>query len=75
MLVDRYYFDDGKSRKFWSIASRDKTVVTTSGRLGVKGRESTKVYNFDQLVTPSETVYTVADAAVADRLGLDHGRP
>ncbi len=45
MLTDRYYFDDGKSRKFWSIAHRGKTVVTTSGRLGAKGRDSTKDYN------------------------------
>jgi predicted DNA-binding WGR domain protein len=45
MLTDRYYFDDGESRKFWSITNRGKTVVTTSGRLGAKGRESTKVYS------------------------------
>lgn len=45
MLTDRFYFDDGKSRKFWSIANRGKTVVTTSGRFGAKGRESKKVYS------------------------------
>ncbi|MDZ4689152.1 MAG: SMI1/KNR4 family protein [Planctomycetaceae bacterium] len=45
MLTDRYYFDDGQSRKFWSIAHRGKSVVTTSGRLGAKGRDSTKGYS------------------------------
>ncbi|MDC0936911.1 DUF4291 domain-containing protein [Pirellulales bacterium] len=31
--------------------------------------------NNDQLATPVETVYSVTDAAVARRLGLDHGCP
>mgnify|MGYP006272758489 CR=1 FL=1 len=29
----------------------------------------------DQLITPVETVFVVPDSAVANRLGLDHGRP
>jgi len=29
----------------------------------------------DQLLTPSETVYSVCDTAVAGRLGLEHGGP
>ncbi len=58
MLTERYYFDDGKSRKFWSVANRGKTVVTTSGRLGAKGRESKKVYS-----TPKEAKAAVKIAA------------
>lgn len=45
MLSDRYYFDDGISRKSWSIVIRGKSVETTWGKLGAKGRESTKVHN------------------------------
>lgn len=42
--MDRYYFDDGKSRKLWSIAVQGKSVVATSGALGAKGRESTRTF-------------------------------
>lgn len=58
MLTGRYYFDDGKSRKFWSIGNRGKTVVTTSGRLGAKGRESTKDYG-----SPNEAKAAAKSAA------------
>lgn len=58
MLTDRYYFDDGQSRRFWSIVLRGKTVVTTSGRLGGNGRESTQVYG-----SPKEATAAVKKAA------------
>ena len=42
--TERYYFDDGKSRKFWSINRRGKSLSTASGRLGTEGRKTNKVY-------------------------------
>lgn len=40
MSLERYFFDDGKSRKFWSYTHRGKTLTTVSGRLGTNGRET-----------------------------------
>lgn len=42
MTTARYFFDDGKSRKFWSYTQTGKTLSTRHGRLGTEGRETTK---------------------------------
>ena len=38
-------------------------------------RQLVAVGKLDQLETPLETVFEIADSAVAERVGLDHGRP
>ncbi|MFK7821443.1 MAG: WGR domain-containing protein, partial [Planctomycetaceae bacterium] len=42
MPLTRYYFDDGKARKFWSCSVSGKTLVTCYGRLDATGRETKK---------------------------------
>lgn len=42
MTATRYYFDDGKARKFWSFTLKGKTLTTCHGRLGSEGRETKK---------------------------------
>ena len=44
MNTRRFFFDDGKSRKFWSITQRGKKQTTWHGRLGSTGRETTKTF-------------------------------
>lgn len=39
----RFYFDDGKSRKFWSFTQTGKTLSIRHGRLGTEGREKKKI--------------------------------
>jgi hypothetical protein len=58
----------GKYAQEWILGIEDISEFVAHQRQLVSDRK------FDQLETPSETVYTVADAAVAGRLGLDHGR-
>lgn len=48
MTTARYFFDDGKSRKFWSYTQTGKTLSTRHGRLGTEGRETIKA-----LVSPA----------------------
>lgn len=42
MNTERYFFDDGKSRKFWSYTQTGKTLSIRHGRLGTAGRETRK---------------------------------
>ena len=44
MKQGRYFYDDGRSRKFWSYRQRAKTVTICYGRIGTEGRESKKLY-------------------------------
>lgn len=41
----RYYFDDGKSRKFWSYRLRGRTLTLCHGRIGSTGREIAKTFS------------------------------
>lgn len=45
MPTDRYFFDDGKARRFWSIKRRGKSLSVASGRLGTEGRQSTQTFD------------------------------
>jgi predicted DNA-binding WGR domain protein len=42
MTCARYYFDDGKARKFWSYTLTGATLAVRHGRLGTDGRETKK---------------------------------
>lgn len=44
MTAGNFFFDDGNSRKFWSYTLRGKKQTIRHGRLGTKGRETTKVF-------------------------------
>lgn len=44
MSAANYFFDNGSSRKFWSYALRGKTQTVRHGRIGTKGRETTKTF-------------------------------
>ena len=44
MTTARYFFDDGKSRKFWSYTQTGKTLTIRHGKLGSKGRETIKTF-------------------------------
>ena len=44
MTTARYFFDDGKARKFWSSTQTGKTLATRHGRLGTEGRETIKTF-------------------------------
>ena len=44
MTAADYFFDDGHSRKFWSCELRGKKQTLRHGRLGAKGRETSKVF-------------------------------
>ncbi len=41
-------FKDGKSNKFWEINLKDKQVVTTYGRIGIKNPAS-KINDFSSI--------------------------
>jgi len=49
MNTDRYFFDDGDSRKFWTCSQRGKKQTISHGRIGTAGRETIKTFP-----TPSE---------------------
>ncbi len=53
----RYYFDDGSSRKFWSISQQGATQTIEYGRLGSTGR-------------PIEKKFSTETAAIADTAKL-----
>jgi predicted DNA-binding WGR domain protein len=40
MSTTRYFFDDVKSRKFWSYTQTGRTLSTRHGQLGTVGRET-----------------------------------
>jgi predicted DNA-binding WGR domain protein len=44
MTSGNYFFDDGKSRKFWSYTVRGKMQTVRHGRIGTAGRESSKTF-------------------------------
>ena len=44
MNTGHYYYDDGKSRKFWSYTQRGKKQTISHGRIGSKSREKTKTF-------------------------------
>ena len=58
-----------KYAREWILGIEDISVFVESQRQIVAAGQ------LDQLMTPMETVYSVADAAVAGRLELDHGGP
>ncbi len=55
-----YFFDDGQSRKFWSYKLRGKKQTIRHGRLGTKGRETTRTFS-------SAAAARVATAKLADQ--------
>jgi hypothetical protein len=57
-----------KYAKDWLLGIEDISEFVEQQRQALRARK------FGELVTPSETTYVVADAAVAERLELDHGR-
>jgi predicted DNA-binding WGR domain protein len=44
MSYARYFFDDGKSRKFWEYKLRSKSVTLGHGRIGSTGRKTIKTF-------------------------------
>lgn len=42
--MQRFEFDDGKSKKFWEIALDGNTFTVRYGRIGTDGQSSTKVF-------------------------------
>lgn len=44
-MAERYYFDDGTSRKHWSLQQRGRKVTTVSGRTGTNGREVVREFD------------------------------
>ena len=44
MTAADYFFDNGQSRKFWSYTLRGKKQTLRHGRIGTKGRETSKVF-------------------------------
>lgn len=44
MNTGSYFFDDGKSRKFWSYTLRGKKQTISHGRIGSTGRETSKAF-------------------------------
>ena len=44
MTSDHFFYDDGKSRKFWWYTLRDNEQIVRHGRLGTQGRENTKTF-------------------------------
>lgn len=60
MASNRYFFDDGQSRKFWSYSLHGKKQTVRHGRLGTKGRETTKTF-------PSPSAAKEATAKLADQ--------
>lgn len=55
-----------KYAREWILSIEDVSEFVESQRCVVA------IGKLDQLITPMETTYSVADPAVADRLGLDH---
>ena len=55
-----YFFDDGQARKFWSYTLGGKKLTIRHGRLGTKGRETTKTF-------PSASAAKAATAKLADQ--------
>jgi predicted DNA-binding WGR domain protein len=45
MSSARYFFDDGKSRKFWAYDLRGGRLTLCQGRIGSRGRETTKTFS------------------------------
>jgi hypothetical protein len=58
-----------KYARAWILGIEDISEFVASQRQVVESG------GLEQLVIPMETVYSVSDAAVAGRLGLDHGGP
>lgn len=44
MTAGEYFFDDGQARKFWAYSRRGKKQSVRHGRIGTKGRETSKVF-------------------------------
>ncbi len=44
MTTAEYFFDDGQSRKFWAYTLRGKKRTLRHGRIGAKGRTTSKVF-------------------------------
>ncbi len=44
MTSGNYFFDDGKSRKYWSYTLDGKKQTVRHGRIGTEGREATKTF-------------------------------
>ena len=57
-----------KYARDWILGIEDISEFVEQQRLALTAKK------LDQLATPSETIYVVADEAVAERLELDHGR-
>ena len=57
-----------KYARDWILGIEDISEFVEQQRLALTAKK------LDQLATPSETIYVVADEAVAERLGIDHGR-
>ncbi len=63
MTSGNYFFDDGESRKFWSYSLRGKKQTIRYGRLGTKGRETSKTF-------PSASAAKAATAkSVSQKIG------
>ncbi len=60
MASNYYFFDDGKARKFWCYTLRGKKQTVRHGRLGTKGRETTKTF-------PSPTAAKEATAKLVNQ--------
>lgn len=45
MQAERYFFDDGSSRKFWSHTLKGKSHTICYGRIGTAGREVSKSFD------------------------------
>ena len=45
MTAAQYFFDDGQARKFWSYTVRGKKQTLRYGRIGTKGRDTSKVFS------------------------------
>jgi predicted DNA-binding WGR domain protein len=54
-----YFFDDGKTRKFWSFILRGRKQTRCHGRIGSTGRETTKTFP-SASTAEAETVKLVA---------------